>query len=866
MALLLCIWIMAASVPVSVAEAFPAFVKSEVMAVYREPSLVNRIGALEQYAVVKVLAYKGAVAQVGYRGYTGYARISDMTPVAQVAKPAVITADTRVYESASTSSAYVKISKGTKVNVIAVVNGVALVEYNCMGGYVPDRFLADPSAQQNGASQQIESPLPESAQPQNTQGVTATSVPAVVTAAACIVYNTSGERIAVLSKGEKVNVIQINGAWAVIERGGSYGVCLVASLAPQSQVPTDSGSAEDTAVTEKAAVTASIPATVAVDGLQVRNASGKLIGTLKKGETVNVLAVRSGTYALIERNGALGICLVSGLQRQSSPSGNDTSSGIVVLDKPMNAVVSASSVKVYNASGRLLGTLSKGAAVSVVAVRDNTWALVERGGKWGICLMSALAEKSDEAAPASGIQKFDPPIAAVVSAAQVVVYNTRGKALGILKKGTAVNIIAVRDNKWALIEKGGNTGICAFSALTKKSETEPDYKQEVFTATVISAGAKLYQKPSLSSGAVSVPLGKDVTVGGYNEKWALVEIAGVKGYMLLSDLSRTAYTTLQNGSGGESVGKLQSVLLTLGYFDSLVGSTYGSATTEAVKRFQQAVGMNVTGVADASTLRVLMSGAAPRSPLLSGTYAKGAKGSNVERIQSRLFALGYLTKNSSVDGDFGSTTQTAVKYFQTANGLSSTGNVDAATLRAMYSVSAASLPSGITAPDAVVAVQNNVTAGNQSNNSTSISKELASTTTTLPSGATNAQKIEYIIYLGQNKLGRPYVYGTSGPSTFDCTGFTCWCYKQLGIKLQRSAYTQGYDSTYPKLNSVSELRRGDLVFFNTISDSDLSDHAGIYLGAGYFIHASSGQGKVVVSTLTSGYYSRVYSWGRRVLN
>ena len=77
---------------------------------------------------------------------------------------------------------------------------------------------------------------------------------------------------------------------------------------------------------------------------------------------------------------------------------------------------------------------------------------------------------------------------------------------------------------------------------------------------------------------------------------------------------------------------------------------------------------------------------------------------------------------------------------------------------------------------------------------------------------------------------------------------------------------QGYSNTYTKIGSVSELRRGDLVYFNTISDGDLSDHAGIYLGAGYFIHASSGQGKVVVSSLASGYYNQVFSWGRRVFD
>ena len=51
---------------------------------------------------------------------------------------------------------------------------------------------------------------------------------------------------------------------------------------------------------------------------------------------------------------------------------------------------------------------------------------------------------------------------------------------------------------------------------------------------------------------------------------------------------------------------------------------------------------------------------------------------------------------------------------------------------------------------------------------------------------------------------------------------------------------------------------------NTITDSDLSDHVGTYLGSGKFIHASSAAGKVIISTVTSGYYNRVFSWGRRV--
>ena len=62
------------------------------------------------------------------------------------------------------------------------------------------------------------------------------------------------------------------------------------------------------------------------------------------------------------------------------------------------------------------------------------------------------------------------------------------------------------------------------------------------------------------------------------------------------------------------------------------------------------------------------------------------------------------------------------------------------------------------------------------------------------------------------------------------------------------------------------LKRGDMVCFDTVSDSDACDHTGIYLGNGYFIHASSAAKKVILSSLSSGYYKRTFSWGRRVFD
>ncbi len=146
-----------------------------------------------------------------------------------------------------------------------------------------------------------------------------------------------------------------------------------------------------------------------------------------------------------------------------------------------------------------------------------------------------------------------------------------------------------------------------------------------------------------------------------------------------------------------------------------------------------------------------------------------------------------------------------------------------------------------------------------------------STTDTYDESMSNAQKLEYVIYVAQTQMGKPYKYGGGyskdpNPSGFDCSGLVYWSFLHIGVKVEASAYRQGYDDSLPKITEAADLKRGDIVCFNTNeNDKDESDHTGIYLGNGKFIHASSSAKKVVESTLASGYYSRTFSWGRRVL-
>lgn len=123
---------------------------------------------------------------------------------------------------------------------------------------------------------------------------------------------------------------------------------------------------------------------------------------------------------------------------------------------------------------------------------------------------------------------------------------------------------------------------------------------------------------------------------------------------------------------------------------------------------------------------------------------------------------------------------------------------------------------------------------------------------------------EKIIEYAKTLLGKKYVWADKGPNTFDCSGFTWYVYKNVAkISLPRSSKEQGVYGTY--INK-KDLQPGDLVFFDTVGAMDnVISHAGIYLGNNQFIHASSSQGKVVISQLDSDYYSKVFVNGRRVL-
>ena len=103
--------------------------------------------------------------------------------------------------------------------------------------------------------------------------------------------------------------------------------------------------------------------------------------------------------------------------------------------------------------------------------------------------------------------------------------------------------------------------------------------------------------------------------------------------------------------------------------------------------------------------------------------------------------------------------------------------------------------------------------------------------TTVPPNDTVARAIE----AAKSKLGSRYVWGATGPDTFDCSGLTGWAYRQAGLSLPRTSRQQWFAGSHP---TVAELLPGDLLFWGpNLSNPQSIHHVAMYLGGGKMIAA-----------------------------
>lgn len=299
--------------------------------------------------------------------------------------------------------------------------------------------------------------------------------------------------------------------------------------------------------------------------------------------------------------------------------------------------------------------------------------------------------------------------------------------------------------------------------------------------------------------------------------------------------SPTPEIRIEKGEESEDVQALQSRLMELGYLAIDEPTSYfGNATKEAVKLFQRQHDLQKDGIVGEQTLALL--NAEDAKPYV---MREGDEGDDIESFQEQLVELGYLESNQ-VTGYYGTDTVTAVTKFQNRNHLTKDGKAGEKTLEAINSA------------DARVSYTKEIEIKAEKERLAKLAR------------ASSAEgRIDKLIATAKKQIGKSYVLGKSGPNSFDCSGLVYYCLRQVNVytrRLNASGFSR--TSSWKKIDSLDDVKRGDLLFFRS-DDSSSVGHVGIYAGSGEMIDASSANGKVVRRSAKSSYWRRNFVCARR---
>lgn len=286
----------------------------------------------------------------------------------------------------------------------------------------------------------------------------------------------------------------------------------------------------------------------------------------------------------------------------------------------------------------------------------------------------------------------------------------------------------------------------------------------------------------------------------------------------------TTCANLDQGAQGHAVKTIQKAVGTT------VDGDYGPATAKAVKKWQKSHDVPPTGVVDAATWAALPGhvGRKACGQKVSGSgvtvscasLSAGASGLAVVVLQH---ALGV-----SADGDFGSLTQAALEKVQTTAGLAVSGVTTSHTWKALH-----------LRGTPVCSTRHTVgTETKDEKAQAKIASQVLGMVATLDkhAGTTHNQVALQAMAFAKKQLGKPYMYGGTGPKGFDCSGLQMKAYQHAGLTIPRTAAQQyagaGVDEP------LDHAKQGDLLFYA----SDLTKpatvyHVSMYIGGGEMLEA-----------------------------
>ena len=299
-------------------------------------------------------------------------------------------------------------------------------------------------------------------------------------------------------------------------------------------------------------------------------------------------------------------------------------------------------------SGKVTGNFDTATEAAVIAFQERTkglWADGVAGPETLRALYSSGAARSSK--PAS------------VNSAETLQYGSEGSAVTKLQK-------KLQDLGYLAGYADGKFGVetqAAVIAFQKNNNLTADGKAGTATQN------KLY------SGTANRAGGNAVKISGSNNSGRDTD-----------GIASTGYETLEYGSSGEAVRKLQNRLDALGYNPGYTDGKFGKTTEAAVMAFQANNNLTVDGKAGPATQRVLY-GSAKKSNVAYSTLRPDDRGEAVRNMQYTLYELGYY--DGAIDGIYGQTTADAVRSFQIENSLKPVDGIAGnATLSKLYSSSA----------------------------------------------------------------------------------------------------------------------------------------------------------------------------------
>lgn len=490
--------------------------------------------------------------------------------------------------------------------------------------------------------------------------------------------------------------------------------------------------------------------------------------------------------------------------------------------------------------------------------------------------------------------------------------DASSKKLFELQKGSIVNVLNKESNGWLFVEYKGEKGYVNGAYVRTYTETVPDtYKTAVTTDAI-----NLRKSASWSAEKIMViSKNSKVNVVSKNGEWTQVNYNGNNGYAPTSYLSFSSDNT--NSGGGSQAGEQVTPMNAKGEVSGLKsGETLnvreGSDTSYKVKfTLTKGQKVNVEGKASNGWYKINFNGqtgfasnkfikiintAQPGDENTSNPYVTTDK-VNLRKSKSWssdaiMFTInkGETVNLISKDSDWAkvsyksSTGYVPLDYITSQSGSnenSTPDNPSNSIIGKIGTVTASSLNirSG---PNTNYSILTKI-----SNGDTVLIKEVASNgwykvelvngivgwcsndyignirDGKLPDIGSPSERVQKVIDVAKAQLGKPYVWGDTGPNSFDCSGLTLYSYKNgAGITLPRVSRDQAKAGSYV---SKSSLKPGDLVFFDHNGGSNIN-HVGIYLGNNQMIHSPSSGKTVSIVNINTNYWIKNYVTARRIIN